>query len=702
MIHKIYLYFSIFLYLTVQNSIFANIQYNFNSDSFIQVDYDLITQDNYLQFIDSLLRYSESRENGDKANILCQIGAIYYRNFNFEKGIEYANMAMEIGTQLNNSQVLVRALRLFADNYYSLGRYDESIEYFEREMAYHQATGDLQKIAEVYCNIGVNYEERGNVKKGLENYLIALDLYQQIEDKEGLWATHSNMAFVYRCLGNEAEAIEQFEKASEIEKKYLDVDKGYYFTVNIAESLKNLGDFELAMKYLFKADSMLQLIDTPDDEDYLIWIDCYRIQGDVYKGIGMIRQAKTKYQEAWQLSQKARNIEKEGKVISALGSMMVSEGEYEKAAQYLFRGIAIAEETHNFYLKRDIYEALALMSAHLGKYKQAWEYQKLYGMASDSVLNIESSKQINTLQVEYETARKVSHIQMLTQEKEIQNLRLQKSESQKTNLAVMAFMLLLLSLIVFYRYKHKKRSAAMLSSKNHELSILNATKDKFFAIIAHDLKNPVSAFQQIAGQIESCFDYLTKDEFKYYIKELSSSSSALLSMLKSLLEWSKSQRGQIHVVPKEILPSNVISRALDEVKSLPIHSVANIVVKNNAAIPVITDEEIVVTVIRNLLSNALKFSPANSTVTIVSEFQNNFWAISVADQGEGISGEDLKKLFRIDIDTKKIGHSDKKGAGLGLIICSEFLQMINGTIKAESVEGFGSKFSILVPIKTNI
>ncbi|MBN1414928.1 MAG: tetratricopeptide repeat-containing sensor histidine kinase [Bacteroidales bacterium] len=646
---------------------------------------------------DSLKKQLQRVSTSSEAHILCQIGSLYYRNFSFNEGLRYAGEALAIGKMLNDESVIVRALRLFADNYYAMGQYDKSTEYLLEELTFHKKSKDKNKIAEIYCNIGVNYEERGLLERGMYYYLESLKMYEQVDDKEGIVAALSNLAYVYRSQGNNAEAIVHFKKASEIENKYLPVKKEYYFLSNIAESYKNMGQIITALKYLARADSMLKALENPDDEDILIAVDVARIEADIFYEQGNIHAAHKKYLEALALSRKTGYPEKEGKVIVALGTMLMNKGDMTQARYYLSEGRRIAEETGSFYLKKDIYHALSALAGKQKAYREAWEYHRLYSAASDSVINLESAAQLANLQVKYETEKKEGQIQLLTKEKEIRELRLQKSENQRIYIALLALLFLALTIVVFNRYRLKKKSAAILAVKNAELSRLNATKDKFFAIIAHDLKNPVSAFHNIATQVSQYFDRLTPDEIKDYIKELSSTSAGLLDMLKNLLEWSRSQRGQIKTLPGILSPADVIGKVIKETRSLARAGNIAVVVDISDDNPVISDENIIITVLRNLLTNAIKFSPANSKVIIGAESSNNRLIFSVSDLGIGISDADIKKLFRTDIDTKTIGRSPNKGAGLGLIICQEFLQQIGGSIRAESTPGSGSKFIVSIP-----
>lgn len=648
----------------------------------------------YASKIDSLKTFLKERNSAFEASVICEIGSLHYRNSNFIKGLNCANEAISIGQSLNDTSVIIRALRLFADNYYAQARYELSTDYFLKELEYQRNSGNKKKIAEIYCNIGVNYEERGLLEKGMFYYLEALKIYEKIDDKEGIVASLCNLSFIYRSQGKNAEAITALEKANAIEKQYLEVKKDHYYLANIAEAYINMRQFQKASEYLIKAEVILKKIKTPDDEDLMIWVDAAKLHADIYLEEGNQNDAYKKYLEALELSQKTGYLEKEGKVLVALGKMLMKTYNYKEAAIYLSRGLEIAEESGSFYLKKDIYSTLSEIVAKQNNFRQAWEYQKLYSIVSDSVINIESARQLANFEASYEKEKKESQIQLLQKEKEIQNLQLQKSESRIIYLAVVTLLLLALSGIILNRFRLKKRSAA-------ELTLLNATKDKFFAIIAHDLKNPVSAFNNIAKQVNTHLQSLSSDELKYYISQLSDTSSTLLSLLNNLLEWSRSQNRQLYTELKEIHPAEIVKNAIHEV-SVPAKAKNIEILTGDINIqPFLSDSNILGTVIRNLLSNAVKFSPEGSIVKVQTEIDHYEYIITIADQGPGLSAEDINKLFRIEVDTKTIGAPENKGSGIGLIICYEFLKKIGGRIWAESKPDQGCTFSIAIPLQNH-
>lgn len=256
-----------------------------------------------------------------------------------------------------------------------------------------------------------------------------------------------------------------------------------------------------------------------------------------------------------------------------------------------------------------------------------------------------------------------------------------------------------------YTYEHDdaKLKGEKLKLLNKQLQEYNATKDKFFSIIAHDLKNPVFNMSKLSEMLYDDFGEIDETEKKDLIKVLKSSSKNILNLLENLLLWARSQQGKINLskVSTDITRLININISLMELQA----SNKNIVVhtefaKNNIAV---FDENLINTVIRNLLSNALKYTPNFGEVTIrtFNTGHTNKITVSIEDTGVGMLEETMAKLFRIESAMSNPGTNSEQGTGLGLILCKEFVEMNGGTIGVESKLNNGSKFWFTLPKSMN-
>jgi signal transduction histidine kinase len=228
---------------------------------------------------------------------------------------------------------------------------------------------------------------------------------------------------------------------------------------------------------------------------------------------------------------------------------------------------------------------------------------------------------------------------------------------------------------------------------------LIATRDKFFAIIAHDLINPLQALIFSADLLHSSYDSLDDEMRKEYIKRFYNNSTQIAALLENLLDWSSAQRGKIPFHPGRIDLGFLAGENVDLLKENA--KKKNISVSLEIAPETIAfgDENMIRAVIRNLLSNALKFTEPGGEVRISASKPdgNDKVEITVSDNGIGINEEEIQDFFRIDVRHNSRGTANEKGTGLGLILCKEFVEKNNGTIKVTSVPGSGSSFTFTLP-----
>ncbi|MFC2152704.1 response regulator [Bacteroidota bacterium] len=245
-------------------------------------------------------------------------------------------------------------------------------------------------------------------------------------------------------------------------------------------------------------------------------------------------------------------------------------------------------------------------------------------------------------------------------------------------------------------------SMIKLSESYKEIKLLNATKDKFFSIIAHDLKSPFSAllgFSELLLENHATYD---DEERETYIKFINDGSIKTYKLVENLLTWARSQSGRIEFTPEKInietLINEIVSLLTETAGNKEIKLIAN--TQNNLFLH--ADKNMLDTVIRNLISNAIKFTPKGGDITITSKTitdKNNqqFAEISVKDSGVGISPEIQTKLFKITENVTTKGTEKEAGTGLGLILCKEFIEKHSGKIWVESEVDKGSKFIFTVP-----
>lgn len=236
-----------------------------------------------------------------------------------------------------------------------------------------------------------------------------------------------------------------------------------------------------------------------------------------------------------------------------------------------------------------------------------------------------------------------------------------------------------------------------LELKNAELSSLNKKKDKFFSIIGHDLKNPIGAIIGLSEILHEKADTIEPERIRKYAHSMIFSANSVYSLLINLLDWSKTESKSITVKPEyfplwEVIDSTelLLSQQMTD-KSLSFIKTAA------SKTQVYADKNMTETVVRNIISNAIKFTPRGGTITISSFVDDEMAVLSILDSGVGMTPDQLSKLFSLGDNNSTPGTNNEKGTGLGLLICKDFIEMNNGCLKVNSQAGKGTEFQIFIP-----
>ncbi|MDD4098152.1 MAG: HAMP domain-containing sensor histidine kinase [Lentisphaeria bacterium] len=242
-----------------------------------------------------------------------------------------------------------------------------------------------------------------------------------------------------------------------------------------------------------------------------------------------------------------------------------------------------------------------------------------------------------------------------------------------------------------------QQTLARLHAANEKLAELNATKDRFFSIIGHDLRNPFNAIVGYSSLLAEQVREQDYDGIGEYAEVIEQSAQRALALLHNLLEWSRSQTGRLAYAPADI----PVRKLLDDGVALAQDAASqkHIALRCDAPADGVLhgDEAMLATVLRNLLSNAVKFTRSGGHVTVSAREDEHGWTVSVRDDGVGISPEDQARLFRLDESHSTTGTNQEQGTGLGLILCKEFVEKHGGRLWVESAPGQGSTFSFSIP-----
>jgi signal transduction histidine kinase/ligand-binding sensor domain-containing protein len=253
----------------------------------------------------------------------------------------------------------------------------------------------------------------------------------------------------------------------------------------------------------------------------------------------------------------------------------------------------------------------------------------------------------------------------------------------------------------FLRVRKLKNQKLLLEQtvalKTAELTILNASKDKFFSIIAHDLKNPFSSIIGFSSIMKESPGLEDISEYRLFSSKIHSSATQTYRLLENLLEWANSQSRNLKFTPVDINLNNLVHNEFDLLREMAISKNIDLIFNIDDSLFIVADKNMIMTIMRNLITNAIKFTQRNGKVVVEARIYNGNIEVAVTDTGIGMSEDTMSKLFLLDSDLSAKGTENEKGTGLGLFLCKEFVEKHNGKITVESREGKGSTFKFSIP-----
>jgi len=655
----------------------------------------------------SLTARKETNDQVGIANVYNNMAMLYSNQGEHEKALEFYTKALNISISLIDKFNTASYYSSIGTTYLELNNYKKSLEYYLKSLEISKELDEEEAIASLYRSIGNVYSEITSYEAALNYYLDALEIYKKLNNQPGLSAMYNNIGIIYQNFKENDKALVYFQKSLDIEIN-LDNEAGQSTAYNnIGTVHDDLGNKSKALEYYNKS---LE-IDKKFNSEEGISTALNNI-GLIHIDIGDYKKAYSFLNQSLEINKKRKDNFSIANNYNNLAKLSIRQKKYTEAKNYLSTSIAISQQIDAKELLIEAYDFLYIIYSEENNFQKALEYFKLYAEMNDSIFSKEANNRIAEMSIKYETENIESENELLRKNNEIHLLQLKRQKNLQRYWIAFTILILALTILGFSQVRLKKKTNDLLESKNNQLKDannrlssseknlkeLNATKDKFFSIIAHDLKNPFQALLGFSETLYTRHNELSGNEIKEYSKIIYESSQNLFNLLGNLLQWSKSQLGSIKMAPEKLNLSNILEEATS-LLTLPAEK-KNIKLRNNIPynFTVFADKHIVSTVLRNLVSNAIKFTNEGGEISISSEIKNNEALISVVDNGLGIKPENLDKLFKIDYSYSTKGTNNEQGTGLGLILCKELVEENNGKIWCESTYGKGSTFYFTLPI----
>ena len=597
---------------------------------------------------------------------------------------------------------------------------ERSIEYGLEAIDLSTKFKDYENLAKAHSFIGVAYRVMGNFSKSIDYYYKGLEIAKQygVVEQEGF--AYLNLANLHIHQEHYAIANENIKKAEAIAQKMGNKEMLAYVYVYYGSVLQSTGELNKALEFYSKA---LEL--RKETQNIPGQAACYKHIGDIYFEKCEFSLTIENYDKSFGKFDKITDKNLYADILIKKSIILVKENKVKQASELAHQSLDIANQIGAKLVTRDALQVLATISIKTKDYKAASSYLQKVIEFNDTLFSQKLSEKIFSIEYQLEKQLRESRIELLNKDYAIKELEVKRIKVFNAALSVILGMLAIIFIGSLLLLKIKRERTNLLEKQNQEiinqrnsieqknkrlneaneklahseynLKKLIKTKDKLFSIIAHDLRGPFIGMVGLTSILEKKALKFSPEEVSKYAFLIHDSSLKLLTLIDNLLHWSRSQTGKLKLLPKSLLVKNLVDDVLTVMKTQA--DAKNIQLQNEVPenSTIFADYDSMATVIRNLVSNAIKFTGSNGLITISASRQFENTEIIVSDTGVGINPDDLGKIFKIEENFSKKGTNQEGGTGLGLIICKEFVEKNGGSIKVESKLGSGTKFILSLP-----
>jgi signal transduction histidine kinase len=618
-----------------------------------------------------------------------------YAVFSASRGVEQINAANEILNYCYENEYIVYLVPVKSSDDPSLinayvhaamggyfvwekENYEKSNYFLQLALQHYEKNGDATDVNLLNGNIGHNYSRMGDYENAVAYMMKCYEWEKSVNDYEGLSSTLTNLGVVYSQWQQPGMAIRFFEEAERVERP---LNRPYNYANRLASLAKEYMNIDAQKSLPLIKEALAQdaKIERQDWKEERIAVHTASM-GDIYSELDSLANAKQCYEQSLDFFEKNGHAYYMANTLLSLGRLHLKAKQYDAAIATLKECEEIAEQNNYLPVLRSACLFLGEAYSAIEPKSLSYFYHKKYSAVNDTIFKEASQKQINNFQVKYETAEK--QLQIERQRTEI--VRQRTLKFILTGVLIAAGLLLSLSV---YTVRLRTR-------RNRTLTEINATKDKLFSIISHDLKNPaVTQRNGISILYENARNWNT-DKISNYCGKLLKSANDNVELLYTLLSWAQTQSGSILYQPRMFDLVDTVLSETGAIQNMADGKEVILDVQLPTSALITGDDKMLATVVRNLLVNAVKFTAKGGTVTLAISpcGVSTGYTVSVTDTGIGMTAEQIHNLYSLAGQTSQRGTAGETGVGLGLIVCKEFLEIHGAVLQIQSEEGKGIRF----------
>jgi signal transduction histidine kinase/tetratricopeptide (TPR) repeat protein len=631
-------------------------------------------------FLDSARVYFEKAgDEKGRGDVLNNLALNFHITGDYGTARRLYEEALQVRKQLGDEPGMIITLINMGVMHKDLGDLEKALEMYSRALSMLEKTGDKARQADTYYNIGTIYFEEGQTEQALDSYNDALTVFASMGDNRGIADAHVNIGDVKKETGQLGEALEHYRTSLSLFQELDD-------KIGMAENLRSMGQI-------------------------------FALQENWHKALDYYRQSN-------HLSSQIEDSPGQATSMLRLGEVYIKRGgstqNYDAGIQWLNRSVKLAEDLKMGGELKEGYELLAEAHAALGDFAQAYQYETRQTFIMDTAYNKEKARAISRLQTFYEFKKQEQDLILAEKETELAQAEANQRSIQLFLLLTILSAIVILMAVLAHYYRQKQAQNRLLheqngkisqqknrieaqnielEDKNDRLRELNEEKNYLMGVVAHDLKNPMSQIKGLVNIIQMDPENLS-DEQQNFLGLIDQSADRLTEMVHRILDVRAAESAQLNLSPEIVDLRKNVQHVYEQYQRVA----ANKEVQLHLDIPnrpqwANVDEDAFFQVLDNLVSNAIKFSPQERSVYVKLEEQPHHVLFSVKDEGQGLTKDDMKKLFGRFQKLSARPTGGESSSGLGLSIVKKYVEAMDGRVWCESVHGEGATFLVRFPKK---
>lgn len=620
--------------------------------------------------------------------------------FEYDAAIPVAFKTLSLQNKLTDKKLVADAYNGLGAGYWRKGSLDSALLFLNKGLETRRYVNDPRGMSKCHNLIGLVYWRKGDVEKSYRNYLKALAIRDSLGDVNEISLISNNIGLIFQRL------------------KYYDLAEGYYSkALRLADSVGYLPGRIYSLRRFISLNIALKKYDEAmkNVDPVVKYYNSVNNRGglaQLYNDLGTLNEKAGKKKEAEKWFVKSHDLAKEinDKFIESfallnLGRVELDLGELGDSRMSLERGEGLARQGGYHVILRDVYLELSKLHTALGDEKTANKFLKAHLALKDSIINEQVTSNVGEMRIRYEIERSRER------QESLESILEERNKANLVLLALVVFFLGSATTIAFLFVRQKKLGSllqasngelevinARLQKSNEELTLANETKTKLFSIIGHDLKSPFVSILGFSELLQMETLRMKDRSLSELSEKILDSSTKLVELVNNLTAWALQQREMIKAQPM-FFPVGEVANSV--VKALMLNlELKRLTVKSEFEKPddVFADREMISTVLRNILSNAIKFSYGGGVIDLKGSHLGEKYRIVVSDKGVGMSQDMIGNILFGSGTISTYGTGNEKGTGLGLSVSRDFIIQNSGSLEIVSSPGEGSSFILEIPV----